>query len=483
MHFVESSRLPPLLQRVARAWVPVGAPEGAKAALVAVSGASVVRRSSSRLPPLLQGVARAWVPVGAPEGAKAALVVVSGASVIRRSSSRLPPLLQRDSVGARAGLDKLADEHTVLMQTARMGAHYGELLLSCLYGAMQDGACRFHVYRKQRPKLDFRLSLASIRAAIIRAFSGRAATTVSIPAPRVAPAPLPSVPAEVVLVVVPAPAEALSMAERHDTAGPESAPGEPVAPAAIVAAPDPDAERLLVRRALLESQMLDFSSRLADMAQQVRRYEQHQYRALGEVLGECLRLRQEYLSLKAARSGAAGDREQARQADEDFDAYRRSTAYAVAPLPELDDDEQDELRRLYRAAAMRCHPDRAAEAERAEAHDVFLRVQAAYQGRDLESLRRISAELAGWARPDAEASAAAAGSAATSSGVRRRIAELQIQVADLILAVQTLQLDPAYRQAVQVERWDADFAAARAGFEAECEALRAQIAQLASRRA
>jgi hypothetical protein len=55
---------------------------------------------------------------------------------------------------------------------------------------------------------------------------------------------------------------------------------------------------------------------------------------------------------------------------------------------------------------------------------------------------------------------------------------LQIQVADLMLAVQTLQLDPAYRQAVQVERGEANFAEARAGFEAECEALRAQIARL-----
>ncbi|NUQ79175.1 MAG: molecular chaperone DnaJ, partial [Polyangiaceae bacterium] len=96
------------------------------------------------------------------------------------------------------------------------------------------------------------------------------------------------------------------MPERRDTAGPGAASGEPVVPAAIVAAPDPDAERLLVRRAQLEGQMLDLSSRLADMEQQVRRYEQHQYRALGEVLGECLRLRQEYLGLKAARSGAAG---------------------------------------------------------------------------------------------------------------------------------------------------------------------------------
>jgi hypothetical protein len=198
-------------------------------------------------------------------------------------------------------------------------------------------------------------------------------------------------------------------------------------------------------------------------------------------VGECLRLRQEYLSLKAVRSGMAADGEKARQADADFDAYRRSTEHTPAPLPELDDDEQDELRRLYRAAAMRCHPDRAEEAERAEAHDVFLRVQAAYQARDLDGLRGITAELAGWVRAGDEVGTGDVGTGPTSSVLRRRVAELQTQVADLMLAVQTLQLDSAYRQAVHVERWGAHFAEARAGFEAECKALREQIARLASR--
>ena len=340
--------------------------------------------------------------------------------------------------------------------------------------------------------MGFRLSLARMRSAIARCFfGGKTAPIVAVASPPAAPVTVPVAP-EVTPEVTPelprevtaeAPAEVpaevtelLPVPERHDTPRFEDAP---VAPAAIVAAPDPDAERLLARCARLQAQMLDFTGRLADMEQQVRSYEQHQFLALGDVVGECLRLRQEYLGLKAARSGAAADREQARQADADFDAYRRSTEHTPAPLPELDDDEQDELRRLYRAAAMRCHPDRAEEAERAEAHDVFLRVQAAYQARDLEGLRGITAELAGWVRESDEASPAQASTAPAGSAVRRRVAELQTQVADLMLAVQTLQLDPAYRRAVQVERWEADFAAARAGFEAECEALREQIARLA----
>lgn len=337
--------------------------------------------------------------------------------------------------------------------------------------------------------MGFRLFLASIRAAILRFCAGKTAARARLPGTRVASTAVPPVPADAPEVAPasisepgPAHAESPSMPERRDPPGAESAPDEHVEPAAIVAAPDPDAERLLARCARLQAQMLDFTGRLADMEQQVRSYEQQQFLALGDVVGECLRLRREYLDLKAERSGAAADREQARQAEADFDAYRRSTAHTPAPRPELDDDEQDELRRLYRAAAMRCHPDRAEEAERAEAHDVFLRVQAAYQARDLAGLRAITAELAGWARKRDDVSPVQGSAAPASSAVRRRVAELQTQVADLILAVQTLQLDPAYRRAVQVERWETHFAEARAGFEAECESLREQIAGLASRR-
>jgi regulator of replication initiation timing len=270
------------------------------------------------------------------------------------------------------------------------------------------------------------------------------------------------------------------MPEREDA---PCAEGKPAEPAALVAAPDPDAERLLARCGLLQAQMLDLTNRLADMEQQVRSYEQHQYLALGEVVGECLRLRNEYLSLRAALTRAAADREEARQAAEDFDAYRSGTAQTAAPPPELDDDERDELRRLYRAAVMLCHPDRAEEAERAEAHDMFLRVQAAYQACDLTALRGLGAELSGWVREAGEEDPAEKVAAPAGGALRRRVAELQTSVADLILAVQTLQLDPAYRQAVQVERWEADFAEARARFEAECEALREQIAALSSQRA
>ncbi len=242
----------------------------------------------------------------------------------------------------------------------------------------------------------------------------------------------------------------------------------------VVVAPDPDADKLLARSALLQGQMLDLSARLADMQHRVRAFEHQQYLALGEVLDECLQLRHEYLRLKAEATGAAADLDEARKAGEDFDTYRRAAEEAARPLPTLGEGEQDELRKLYRTAAMRCHPDRAAEADQESAHGFFVRVQEAYRARDVEALRRIIGEMkAGPGLQQEEPGRMRAG-----LELRLRVSELQNQVADLILAVQTLQLDRVYRQAVRIDDWDEHFAHARARFEAECAALRAQIRAL-----
>ncbi|MBN8442431.1 MAG: molecular chaperone DnaJ [Thauera sp.] len=234
--------------------------------------------------------------------------------------------------------------------------------------------------------------------------------------------------------------------------------------------PDPDAERLRARAEKLRGQKLDLGARLAEMERHVREFEQRQFVALNEVLGECLRLRHEYARLQAERSGDAADAEAARAADEDFASYRDTADVPPAPVAELDEDEREELRRLYRSAASRCHPDRADAAGQAEAHANFLRVQEAYRANDLPRLREIAATLDGRAAP-----AASAQSNTTSTGVRREVEALQTEVAELILAVQSLMLDDVYRLATQLDDWDSYFTLAQREFEEECATLRRRM--------
>lgn len=239
---------------------------------------------------------------------------------------------------------------------------------------------------------------------------------------------------------------------------------------AVVAIPDPKIEALRLKASALEGEIVDLSARQAEMEQLIREFEYCQYQALGDVLAECLRLRHEYLRLKASRSGKEEDRNAEQEAAAEYDAYQSVQEDAAQSIPSLGEDERDELKKLYRAAVMHCHPDRVADEDKAAAHDFFLQTQQAYRRSDLESLRRIHRQLT------EERSFGGQALAVTGKDkLQQIVSDLQIQAADLILAIQTMQLSDRYCTAARTDDWDDYFARARQLWEAECDVLRQQI--------
>lgn len=286
-----------------------------------------------------------------------------------------------------------------------------------------------------------------------------------IAAAPVAPPPTPSrPPPEPVVTDAAAPA-----APAPGPADPSAILGEQPEPASTAMTLPADSQRqaLEAKAARLEVQLAELAAQRAEMAERMEQFQLAQYQALGAAVEECLRLRYRLMQLLAAKSGEADDRAAEAAAEAEFQAYH-SVCDEAAARPILDEASQEELKRLYRSAAMACHPDRVEEARRESAHDLFLRVQQAYRQGDLAALSALQREIGGTL-----ATAEAAPSAPLD--LSARIVRLQDQVADLILAIQTLQLDPAYRQAARTEAWQPFFTAARARFEEECEELRRLI--------
>ncbi|WP_156822103.1 J domain-containing protein [Azoarcus sp. KH32C] len=264
-------------------------------------------------------------------------------------------------------------------------------------------------------------------------------------------------------------------AEIEDEEVPEPATAE----AAVAHMPDADLDKLIARAVMLQGQMRDLTVRLAEMQRLVCQFQQSQYVALGTVIEECLMLRAEYYRLRAEQTGAASDREEAGAAAKERDAFHKTVEESSRQASaQLDEEEQDELRRLYRAAVMRCHPDRVGDTDKDAAHESFLSVQEAYRRSDLAALQRLLGELEtdSIARQDTTAST----SASTDHSARSRVRDLQDQVADLILAIQTLQLDTVYRQARSVDDWEDYFAHVRSRFVDECATLRRRIDALSA---
>lgn len=250
----------------------------------------------------------------------------------------------------------------------------------------------------------------------------------------------------------------------------------PVAAAGLPERRD-DAERasLSARIADLEARIVELATRKAAMEEAVLAFQLAQYEAVGDALENCLRLRLEYLRLQAARSGSDDDRRAERAAAAEYEACHPSPGEAGGGLAELDEATRVELKQRYRAAAMRCHPDRVPEAEQKAAGVLFQRVQQAYSSGDLVALRAICLEIGG-----AGAASGRAGGSPADGGdaLRRLLSDLQDHAADLILAIQTRQLDPDYRKALQPDVWAEEFSEVRARLEEECAELARRIRTL-----
>jgi predicted nucleic acid-binding Zn-ribbon protein len=235
---------------------------------------------------------------------------------------------------------------------------------------------------------------------------------------------------------------------------------------------DPELEGLRQRVARMQEKVFDLETRKADMDALIDEHAFRQYQALGSLLHEQLALRRQVLHLRAERSQSAADLAAAAAAAEELAAYEHAARGTPPVDVEVAPEIEDELRALYRSAAMRCHPDRVSDADKAHAHEVFLRTQDAYRRRDLEVLRLIDRQLGSdpkLARIDADRNAL--------DHLQAFLNALEDKGVELAMAIHELQGEARYRVARQRERWEENFASLREQIENECAVLRREIAR------
>jgi hypothetical protein len=176
------------------------------------------------------------------------------------------------------------------------------------------------------------------------------------------------------------------------------------------------------------------------------------------------------LSQRAERSSRPKDRQAAAAAAAEYRDYQQARDQPESAVADLADGERDELKALYRAAVMHCHPDRVGDAAKPLAHEMFLRTQDAYKRGDLDSMRLINRQLA--AGDTASQTTEGPTPRERLEGLRESLLD---KGAELLLAIQSIKMQATYRQARNREQWDAYFAAARVRLEDECGAMREEL--------
>lgn len=216
---------------------------------------------------------------------------------------------------------------------------------------------------------------------------------------------------------------------------------------ALITTEDIEVPHLRLRLQALEYQIEAFSAEQADLERRLVVFNRQHDEALGDLIKQILAARAELARLEAQRAQAESEEKasEARKAHEfanqQYHEYTEAQEelQKVPRTPRLDADAEAELKRLYRRASQRCHPDKVDESQRTTATEIFHALQAAYRNPDLDRVREIYQLL------EADGLSLSIRSSVLSEADRLRaaISELEQHLSTLTHELRTLKDSPA----------------------------------------
>lgn len=185
-------------------------------------------------------------------------------------------------------------------------------------------------------------------------------------------------------------------------------------------------ESLIDEKAELERRLVIFNRRYDDV--------------LGDVIQRVLKARAERARLFVAERKKAKEREAAEAAAEDaqeaYEEYSRQheeLQRAESP-PKLNEDDERELKSLYRKACSLSHPDKVPEEKKEAAHHVFVELQDAYKSNDVARVREIYDTIKAGGLPETRST-----TLSEVDTLKTAIAELEFTISKLAAELRALQ--------------------------------------------
>lgn len=154
---------------------------------------------------------------------------------------------------------------------------------------------------------------------------------------------------------------------------------------------DEDIERLQWEIKYLETEITALENERANILKIIADFIHSYTLAFGDILSKILRLKVEKLK-QQGNTRRSKEFEKAQQEYKDFrEQYKEEKEKEVY---DLTPDEEEELKKKYRKAAMLCHPDKFTDEEmKAKAQKVFIQLDEAYKKSDLKKVREILEKL------------------------------------------------------------------------------------------
>jgi hypothetical protein len=186
-------------------------------------------------------------------------------------------------------------------------------------------------------------------------------------------------------------------------------------------------------------------------------------------LEKLLRLR--LLVRKRAAAADPTKAEEAKQAQQDFDDFQKESAAQEAEDArtkwDLSEEGQQELKKLFRSASKKCHPDVVPTEHQAAAAAMFRELSEAYQTGNLVRVRQLAAQTSAGVFTVAAEATAADQKATLQARIHAARSALKKARAELA----AVQQSEAFHVMSQHPEWNAYFSAQAAKIDQEIERL------------
>lgn len=248
----------------------------------------------------------------------------------------------------------------------------------------------------------------------------------------------------------------------------------------LVVAGFADIPRLRFLLESLELRLESLTDEKADLERRLITFNRRHDDALGDLIQRLLMARAELAKLIAANlkdiRGCEEAEDAAKEAEDTYQEYaqQHDELRGSAPLPMLNTDEEQEIKRLYRKTCSLCHPDKFPEERKETATRTFVELKAAYDANNINRMREIHAALTAGGLPVTRSS-----SLNEAEALKAAIAELEYAIVKLVAELKALQESDAARLVASAgsreEDWQSFFEQHARGLDMELHRVASDI--------
>ena len=221
---------------------------------------------------------------------------------------------------------------------------------------------------------------------------------------------------------------------------------------ALVSIEAQEIPRLQFELQILELRLESLSNEKAELERCLIVFNRRHDEVLGDLIKNVLQARAEYARLsfdmkqkeleqeaiqteeaKAEAKAAEAEAEEAETTYQQYSQQHEQLQHEQA-IPELDIEQEKELKTLYRKACNLCHPDKVPEDKKQLAHEIFVELQEAYKSNDIEQVANIYERV-----KKGDFKQTRASTLTKTEILKAAIAEIKYQLDKLLTELQVLQ--------------------------------------------